>query len=54
MMKKAILALVVVFLGFWLWTDPNGLATTTKSVGSNGVSGAHGLFSHVISFAKDL
>ena len=22
--KKAILALVVVFLGFWMFTDPNG------------------------------
>ena len=24
--KKVILALVIVFLGFWMFTDPNGLA----------------------------
>lgn len=54
MMQKALLVVVVAFLGFWLWTDPHGLATTAKSAGSHGASGAAGLFSHVISFAKDL
>ncbi len=32
--KKAILALVVVLLGFWMFTDPNGLAdAATAGVG---------------------
>ncbi len=29
--KKAILALVVVFLGFWMFTDPNGLADAASA-----------------------
>ncbi|MBO0847795.1 MAG: hypothetical protein J2P22_20530 [Nocardioides sp.] len=31
MLKKALLVLVVVFLGFWMFTDPHGLANATKS-----------------------
>ncbi|WP_162799205.1 hypothetical protein [Nocardioides sp. 616] len=29
--KKLILVLVVVFLGFWMFTDPSGLAEAAKS-----------------------
>jgi hypothetical protein len=29
-LKKGVLALVVVFIGFYMFTDPNGLAQTTK------------------------
>lgn len=54
MMKKALLVVVVAFLGFWLWTDPHGLATTAKSAGGGGASGAAGVFTHVIDFVKDL
>ena len=32
-MKKAILAVVVVFLGFWMFTDPSGLADAAQSAG---------------------
>lgn len=28
--KKLLLGLVVVFLGFWMFTDPNGLATAAS------------------------
>jgi hypothetical protein len=31
MVKKLLLALVVLFLGFWLFTDPHGLAHATKT-----------------------
>jgi hypothetical protein len=31
MVKKLLLALVVLFLGFWMFTDPHGLAHATKS-----------------------
>jgi len=54
MMKKAIMALVVAFLGFWLWTDPHGLAMTARSVGGGGAAGAHTLFTHVLTFVKDM
>lgn len=54
MMKKAILALVVAFLGFWLWTDPHGLATAARSVTSGGAAGASGLFTHVLAFLQAL
>ena len=29
-LKKGVLALVVVFIGFYMFTDPSGLAQTTK------------------------
>jgi hypothetical protein len=29
-LKKGVAALVVVFIGFYMFTDPNGLAQTTK------------------------
>jgi hypothetical protein len=29
-LKKGVLALVVVFIGFYMFTDPNGLAQTSK------------------------
>jgi hypothetical protein len=34
--KKLLGLVVVVFLGFWMFTDPNGLAETAKTAGSNG------------------
>jgi len=34
--KKLIAVVVIVFLGFWMFTDPNGLATTSKEAASNG------------------
>ena len=32
--KKLVLAVVVVFLGFWMFTDPNGLAQAFRSGGA--------------------
>lgn len=29
--KKLVLLLLVLFIGFWMFTDPNGLATTATS-----------------------
>lgn len=34
--KKLVLLVVVVFLGFWMFTDPSGLADVAKDGGSNG------------------
>jgi len=53
-MKKAILAVLVVFLGFWLFTDPHGLAVTAKSAGGHGWAGASAFMEHVISFVQDV
>ncbi|MFT4082073.1 MAG: hypothetical protein QM638_05765 [Nocardioides sp.] len=53
-MKKVIIAVLVVFLGFWLFTDPHGLATTAKSAGGAGWDGATQMFTKVIDFIGDL
>lgn len=49
-MKKAILVVVVVFLGFWMLTDPNGLADSAQSGGGNLWDLTERLFSGVIDF----
>jgi hypothetical protein len=48
--KKIMLVVVVVFLGFWMLTDPNGLADTAQSAGGNGWDLTEQLFSGVIDF----
>jgi len=53
-MKKAILAVLVVFLGFWLFQDPHGLANTAKAAGGTGWDGATAFMSKTISFVQDL
>jgi hypothetical protein len=53
-MKKAILAVLVVFLGFWLFSDPHGLATTAKTAGGHGWDGVSAFMQQVISFIQDL
>lgn len=53
-MKKAIIAVLVVFLGFWLFQDPHGLAHATKSAGGNGWDGASSFMSKTIDFVQDL
>lgn len=48
--KKLLLALAVVFLGFWMFTDPNGLAdAATDGAGAAWVMATR-LFSAVIRF----
>lgn len=48
--KKAMLAVVVVFLGFWMFTDPQGLAGAAKSGFSQTWNLAAQLFEAVIRF----
>ncbi|GAB4005873.1 hypothetical protein [Nocardioides ultimimeridianus] len=48
--KKLIGVVVVVFLGFWMFTDPSGLAVTAKEAGSNGWHLATQGFTGVIDF----
>jgi len=52
--KKVIGLVLVVFLGFWLFTDPHGLATTAKTAGGAGWDGLSQLFTKVIDFIGDL
>jgi hypothetical protein len=48
--KKAMLAIVIVFLGFWMFTDPNGLAEAAKGAGDQTWQLATQLFTAVIDF----
>ncbi|TWG96819.1 hypothetical protein L615_004000000320 [Nocardioides sp. J9] len=48
--KKLIALVVVVFLGFWMFTDPSGLAETSKSAASNGWDLTTKAFDGVIDF----
>ena len=49
-MKKVVLAVLVVFVGFWLVTDPNGLAVTAKAVGGGAWVATESMFRAVIDF----
>jgi hypothetical protein len=53
-MKKAIIAVLVVFLGYWLFNDPHGLATSAKSAGNGSWEAVTTLFTKVITFLGDL
>lgn len=53
-MKKAVLAVLVIFIGFWLFQDPHGLAQASKHLSSVGASGVGHLFKNVITFVSDL
>ncbi len=48
--KKAMLAVLVVFLGFWMFTDPQGLADAARSGFSQTWNLAEQLFTAVIRF----
>ncbi len=48
--KKAIFWVVIVFIGFWKLTDPNGLADSAQSGGGNLWDGTEKLFRGVIDF----
>jgi hypothetical protein len=48
--KKALMVLVVVFLGFWMFTDPSGLAEAARSAANQVWSLAEQLFQAVIRF----
>ncbi len=52
--KKLITVVVVVFLGFWMLSDPTGLADTARSAGGEGWSVTEKLFTGVIDFVGAL
>lgn len=54
MIKKVLPVLVVLFLGFWLFTDPHGLARATKSSASETWDLSTQLFTSLIAFLRAL
>lgn len=48
--KKLIGVVVIVFLGFWMFTDPNGLAESAKSAGAEAWSLTEQAFAGIIDF----
>ncbi|HWI44445.1 MAG TPA: hypothetical protein VNS81_12560 [Nocardioides sp.] len=48
--KKLLGVVVIAFLGFWMFTDPNGLAATSKTAATQGWSLTTQLFTGVIDF----
>lgn len=49
-LKKGAALLVVLFIGWYLFTDPSGLATLSKELGSKGWDGLVTLFKAIASF----
>ena len=49
-MKKIVIVVVVVFLGFWMFTDPDGLADTAEAAGAEAWTVTRQLFGAVIDF----
>ncbi len=52
--KKAVIAAVIVFLGFWMFTDPNGLANAASAGAQQSWSLAQQLFTAIIDFVNAL
>ena len=52
--KKIAILLGVVFLGFWMFTDPNGLAEAAKSGADQGWVLTQELFTAIIDFVGAL
>ncbi len=52
--KKVLLVLVVVFLGFWMFTDPNGLAVAAGDGADKTWDLAQSLFRAIIDFVDAL
>jgi hypothetical protein len=53
-MNKGVLAAVVVFFGFWLFTDPHGLASFTETTADAVMGWGQQLFNSLIAFLGDL
>jgi hypothetical protein len=49
-LRKGMVLLVVVFIGFYMFTDPNGLAQLAKDGGGHGWDGLQALFTATIDF----
>ena len=54
MVKKLLLVVVVVFLGFWLVTDPHGLAHATRGSASQTANLTDQMFTALIAFFRAL
>jgi hypothetical protein len=54
MVKKLLLVLVVVFLGFWMFTDPHGLAHATRSGAGRTWDLSQQMFTSLIQFLRAL
>ncbi len=52
--KKVLVALVIVFLGFWMFTDPSGLASFAGNTGDALWGWTQELFTSVIEFVDEL
>lgn len=52
--KKGVLALIVLFLGFYMFTDPAGLASLAKEGGGEGWELTTQLFEATIKFLDEL
>ena len=52
--KKVVVVVVIVFLGFWMFTDPDGLAQVAKDGGDRAWDWRPTLFTAVIDFLKQL
>ena len=53
-MKKLVVPVLVVFLGFWLVSDPRGLADTATSGGGQAWDATGDVFSSAITFFGEL
>jgi hypothetical protein len=54
MVKKLVLVVVVLFLGFWLFTDPHGLAHATRSSAGQTWDLSEQMFTSLIQFLRAL
>ncbi|QIK75936.1 hypothetical protein [Nocardioides piscis] len=52
--KKAVSVLLVVFVGFWMFTDPNGLADAAKAGAGQTWGLTQQLFAAIIDFVGAL
>ena len=52
--KKAVIVLLVVFLGFWMFTDPDGLAGAATAGADQTWTLAQQLFTAIIDFVGAL
>lgn len=53
-MKKAVIALLVVFGLFWMVTDPHGLAQSAHKAGASGAEMTGAFFDAVITFIREV
>ncbi|WP_027863229.1 hypothetical protein [Marmoricola sp. URHB0036] len=53
-LKKTVVLLVILFLGFWLVQDPNGFAASAKQTGTAIWDLLIQLFEGIISFFKSI